>query len=141
MLHLPTELTIFSYETKHAFNSFLAIKRSRVGEKIHFSNKFDSLERIYSVQMMTCHQIILLIQKVVPLREQLSFVTSMALTRTTPLRKAEEDKKNTNKHIIGKMYTYKITYKSTGDYFKMAVVCLPSPITLTLYYTTATVQS
>ena len=39
-----------------------------------------------------------------------------------PLRKAEEDKKKlTNKHIIiGKMYTYKITYKSTGDYFKMA---------------------
>ena len=59
------------------FNSFLAIKRSRVGEKIHFSNKFDSLERIYSVQMMTCHQIILFIKKVVPLRAQLPLVTSI----------------------------------------------------------------
>ena len=56
-----------------------------------------------------------------------------------PLLKGEEDKKNkkktTNEHIynclnyvifIGKMYTYKITYKSTGDYmyFKMADVSL-----------------
>ena len=56
-----------------------------------------------------------------------------------PLLKGEEDKKNkkktTNQHIynclnyvifIGKMYTYKITYKSTGDYmyFKMADVSL-----------------
>ena len=35
-----------------------------------------------------------------------------------PLRKGEEDtKKPTNKHI-------KVTYKSTGDYFKMADVSL-----------------
>ena len=53
------------------------IKRSGVGDKIHFINKFDSLERMCSLQMMTCHQIILFIKKVVPLRAQLSLVTSI----------------------------------------------------------------
>ena len=45
--------------------------------KIHFMNKFDSLERICSLQIMTCHQIILFIKKVVPLRAQLPLVTSI----------------------------------------------------------------
>ena len=40
-------------------------------------NKFDSLERTCSLHMMTCHQLFLFIQKVVPLRAQLSFVTSI----------------------------------------------------------------
>ena len=59
------------------FNSFIAIKDLALVRKYIFRNKFDSLERIYSLQMTTCHQLILFIQKVVPLREQLSFVTSI----------------------------------------------------------------
>ena len=39
--------------------------------------KFDSLERICSLHMMICHQIFLFNKKVVPLRAQLSLVTSI----------------------------------------------------------------
>ena len=64
-------------ESLSVYNCFLVIKRSRVGKKTHFSNKFDSLERMCSLQMMTCHQILLFIQQVVPLRTQLAIVTSI----------------------------------------------------------------
>ena len=39
--------------------------------------KFDSLKRICSLHMMICHQIFLFNKKVVPLRAQLSLVTSI----------------------------------------------------------------
>ena len=64
-------------ESLIVFNYFLVIQNSCAGEKIHFRNKFDSLERICSLQVTTCHRIILFIQKVVPLTAQLSVVTSI----------------------------------------------------------------
>ena len=70
-------------ESLIVLNYFLVIKRSCAGEKIHFMNKFDSLQRICSLQVMTCHQILIFIQKVVPLRAQLSVVTSIEHIMTT----------------------------------------------------------